>query len=282
METGKTVAQYTYIHIEALESLAPLWRDMVERASSLAKAGTDMDFNVVKLNQDGTSVSLLDYPGFFDEAFPVLRRYWTVDLAKSTVRFRTYAESLNPPILHRKELLLPEGHPLRESFANLTSTAEQIGLFDDPRRIGFLRAWEVLLGLRGYRVVGHELIPVGNDETPQARDNQTFTGVARHLTALSRVNLSAPIQTLARFGFLDGSKTVFDYGCGRGGDIRGLSENGITVSGWDPYYAPDETKEPAHIVNLGFVINVIEDPVERLCWRALKIDQFLRVVRVEN
>ena len=264
METGKTVAQYTYIHIEALEPLAPLWRDTVVQASSLAKAETGRDFNVIKLNQDGTSVSLLDYPGFFDEAFPVLRRYWTVDLAQATVRFRSYAESLNPPILHRKELLLPESHPFRESFANLTSTAEQVGLFDDPRRIGFLRAWEALLALRGYRVIGHELVPLGNDEATPATETDSFTGVARHLTALSRNNLSAPVQTLARLGWLDGSKTVFDYGCGRGGDVRGLAENGITVSGWDPYYAPDEPKHPAHIVNLGFVINVIEDPMERL------------------
>ncbi len=264
METGKTVAQYTYIHIEALESLAPLWRDTVVQASSLAKAETGRDFNVIKLNQDGTSVSLLDYPGFFDEAFPVLRRYWTVDLAKSKVRFRTYAESLNPPILHRKELLLPKSHPAIEAFFKLTQAAEQVGLFDDPWRIGFLRAWEDLLALRGYRVIGHELVPLGNDEAAPATETDSFTGVARHLTALSRNNLSAPVQTLARLGWLDGSKTVFDYGCGRGGDVRGLAENGITVSGWDPYYAPDEPKHPAHIVNLGFVINVIEDPMERL------------------
>ena len=230
----------------------------------LAKAETGRDFNIVKLSQDRTSVSLLDYSSFFEQAFPVLRRYWTVDLAKSTVRFRTYAESLNPPILHRKELLLPNTHPMQEKFSKLTLAAEQIGLFDNPRRIGFKRAWEALLDSRGYRVIGHELAPVGNDETAEVSRNESFSGVARHLTALSRNNLSAPVQTLARFGFLDGSKTVFDYGCGRGGDVRGLEENGITVSGWDPYYAPDGHKQSAHIVNLGFVINVIEDPVERL------------------
>ncbi len=261
---GKIVAQHIYFHTDTLETLDVEQQEQVDNAVDLAKAIKGKDFNVVKLNQDGTSVSLLDYSGFFEEAFPALRRYWTVDLAKSTVRFRTYAESFNPPILHRKELLLPNSHPLREAFSNLTLAAEQIGLFDDPRRIGFKRAWEALLQARGYRLTGHVLVPVGNDETPPAADTGTFSGVARHLTALSRNNLSAPVQTLARFGFLDGSKTVFDYGCGRGGDIRGLAENGITVTGWDPYYAPDESKCPAHIVNLGFVINVIEDPKERL------------------
>ena len=264
METGKTVAQNTYFHIDSLETLDPSWREVLANAAMLAKAESERDFNIVKLSQDRTSVSLLDYSGFFEEAFPVLRRFWTVDLAKSTVRFRTYAESFNPPILHRKELLLPNTHPLRETFSKLTRVAEQVGLFDDPRRIGFKRAWEALLDVRGYRVIGHELVPVGNDETGESSHEESFSGVARHLTALSRTNLSAPVQTLARFGFLDGSKTVFDYGCGRGGDVRGLAENGITVNGWDPYYAPDGIKQSAHIVNLGFVINVIEDPVERL------------------
>lgn len=262
METGKTVAQNTYVHLAAWEALNPVWREAVSQAAALADTEAGRDFNVVKLGQNG-GVSLLDYPGFFTQAFPVLRRYWTVDLDKATVRFRSYADSLNPPILHRKELLLPQSHPSAASFATLTRAAEQIGLFDDPRRIGFLKAWDELLARRGYRVVDHELVPLGNDETTPP-ESGAFTGVARHLTALGRNNLSAPVQTLARFGLLDGSKTVFDYGCGRGGDLRGLAENGITVSGWDPYYAPDEPKRPAQIVNLGFVINVIEDPVERL------------------
>ncbi|WP_298207385.1 DNA phosphorothioation-associated putative methyltransferase [Novosphingobium sp.] len=32
---------------------------------------------------------------------------------------------------------------------------------------------------------------------------------------------------------------------------------------WDPYFAPDIALEPAEVVNLGFVLNVIEDPNER-------------------
>ncbi len=72
------------------------------------------------------------------------------------------------------------------------------------------------------------------------------------------------MQCLARHGFLDGSLSVFDYGCGKGDDIRNLSANDITVSGWDPHYAPDQPKQAADIVNLGFVINVIENYQERL------------------
>lgn len=203
---------------------------------------------------------------FFDDPFPVLRRFWSVDLENRKRLYRTYENSLNPPILHRKELLLADLHPQKEAFSALTRTAEQIGLFDDSNRIGFKRSWESLLTQRGYRLVGHEFLPIGNDESDTSLNAELIeiTSIARHRTALTRYGFSAPVQTLARFGFLDGSKTVFDYGCGRGDDIRGLCGNGIEAAGWDPFFAPDEPKRRVHIVNLGFVINVIENLNERM------------------
>ena len=83
-------------------------------------------------------------------------------------------------------------------------------------------------------------------------------------------------------GFLDGRYRLFDYGCGRGDDVRGLIENGLTAAGWDPYYAPDSPFTPADIVNLGFVINVIEDFDERLeaLTRAWSLAERLLVVSV--
>ena len=35
-------------------------------------------------------------------------------------------------------------------------------------------------------------------------------------------------------------------------------------SGWDPVHAPDGDRRPASVVNLGYVVNVIEDPGERV------------------
>ena len=116
-----------------------------------------------------------------------------------------------------------------------------------------------------YKIVGHQLLPIGNDESSEhVANHDTGTSVARHLTALTRYAFSAPLQTLARFGYLDGTKSVFDYGCGRGDDIRGLQENNIPAAGWDPYYAADQERYPANIVNLGFVVNVIESMDERV------------------
>lgn len=261
---GKRVGQHTYHHVEVLELLEPLQIEQINKAIAITGMLPGERFNVIKLPHIGESVTLLDYPRFFDEAFPVLANHWTVDLARQTYRYRTYADSLNPPVLHRKELLLSKDHPQQELFQALTKSAEQIGLFEDPNRIGFKRAWDTLLAQRSYKVIGNELIPIGNDESASAEyAPSSFEGIARHLTALTRYGFSAPMQALARFGYLDGSKTVFDYGCGRGDDLRGLRENNIAAHGWDPHYAPDDQRHEADLVNLGFVINVIEDMDER-------------------
>jgi len=258
----KRVGNTRYFHIDSLDQLDAAHQASVQDAVRIASPGS---FNAVKFSSQDGSITLLDYPLFHDEAFPHLANYWTVDNAAGTCRHRTYAHSFNPPILHRKELLLPADDPRQEGYRTLTATAEQIGLFDDPIRIGFKRAWEALLAQRGYRVVGHQLVPLGNDEaTPEEATETRAEGIARHLTALTRYGFSAPIQALARFGFLDGSKTLVDYGCGRGDDLRGLRENNIQAAGWDPHFAPDGIKQAADVVNLGFVINVIENLDERI------------------
>ena len=89
------------------------------------------------------------------------------------------------------------------------------------------------------------------------------TPIARHRTAQRRTDLSSPLRHLMDLGFLDGSLTLFDYGCGRGDDLRLLKAMGVTAHGWDPVFLPDGDHVPADIVNLGFVLNVIEDASER-------------------
>jgi DNA phosphorothioation-associated putative methyltransferase len=89
------------------------------------------------------------------------------------------------------------------------------------------------------------------------------TPVARHKTAMSRAALSRPLATAARDEILQPAKTVFDYGCGRGDDIRHLSALGFSVAGWDPTHRPNADRSKADIVNLGYVVNVIERPDER-------------------
>jgi len=72
------------------------------------------------------------------------------------------------------------------------------------------------------------------------------------------------MQALARHGYISTERTVLDYGCGQGDDVRALRLSGVEAFGWDPHHAPDGTVELADIVNLGFVLNVIETPSERV------------------
>lgn len=87
--------------------------------------------------------------------------------------------------------------------------------------------------------------------------------VARHRTAMSRTFLSRPITLALEDGVISVGSTVFDFGCGRGDDLRQLAALGIAVDGWDPAHRPEAPHHPADVVNLGYVINVIEDPIER-------------------
>lgn len=64
-------------------------------------------------------------------------------------------------------------------------------------------------------------------------------------------------------GLLNADRTLLDYGCGRGKDVRLLSDAGISCSGWDPVHAPKGELQDADVVNLGYVVNVIENPRER-------------------
>jgi DNA phosphorothioation-associated putative methyltransferase len=87
--------------------------------------------------------------------------------------------------------------------------------------------------------------------------------IPRHKTAIGRSTLSRPVKLALADGLIDPEIPLFDYGCGRGDDLRILSVMGYSGNGWDPAHRPDAALEPASVVNLGYVVNVIEDPAER-------------------
>lgn len=87
--------------------------------------------------------------------------------------------------------------------------------------------------------------------------------IRRDKTALRRVDLSRPLRLALDAELLPAGSTVFDYGCGHGSDLKLLRSLGYDAVGWDPAHAPREGFRPSHVVNLGFVVNVIEDPEER-------------------
>jgi DNA phosphorothioation-associated putative methyltransferase len=78
-----------------------------------------------------------------------------------------------------------------------------------------------------------------------------------------RTSLSRPVARALEEAVINPDTTVLDYGCGHGGDVRRLRDRGVDAHGWDPVHAPKSDVQPAHVVNLAYVINVVEDPVER-------------------
>src|SRR5687767_1393532 len=82
---------------------------------------------------------------------------------------------------------------------------------------------------------------------------------------MSRSSLSRPMRMALDAGLLDSADTttIFDYGCGRGDDLRLLRKRGFEAHGWDPVSQPGAPLVEADVVNLGYVVNVIADPSER-------------------
>ncbi|MDR6766484.1 DNA phosphorothioation-associated putative methyltransferase [Acidovorax delafieldii] len=268
-QIGKQVGDDLYLHRTAVD-LHPdaELRELAHAAWDALPASEHQTPNVFKLSRRMGRVSWLAYPNFDEDPFPALATSWTfaADLSKRP-SLRLYAEALNPPILHRKELLVPPTYPERDSWIRLTAEAESLGLFEDASTIGFRLNWLRKIQAKGYRLQGYSFIPIGNDETPEEAAASCIdppSPVRRHLTALTRAGLSAPIQLLIRHGLLTPSTPIFDYGCGKGDDLASLQADGYTAAGWDPYYAPDLARFEAHVVNIGFVLNVIEDPAERV------------------
>ncbi len=85
----------------------------------------------------------------------------------------------------------------------------------------------------------------------------------RARTAIGRAELSRPLKCAIADGLLSIDVRLLDYGCGRGDDLRLLTAGGYAARGWDPVHRPHDPLETADVVNLGYVVNVIENPQER-------------------
>jgi DNA phosphorothioation-associated putative methyltransferase len=64
-------------------------------------------------------------------------------------------------------------------------------------------------------------------------------------------------------GVITPETRVLDYGCGWGDDVKRLRARGIACEGWDPVHRPTGARAPSQVVNLGYVVNVIESSEER-------------------
>lgn len=218
-------------------------------------------YNLIKFRTNELKLSFLSYPNFISDPHPALRHAVVVDLVTGKARHTDYGANHNPPILHRKESFLPKGHPQHDVYSALTEAEVHAGLYENAATIGFKLNWERLLKEKGMVIEGHTL----KLTSPLAREERTDAPVIeRHKTAMTRYDLSKPVKSLLEYGVLKGGMTFFDYGCGQGSDVRGLVTLGHRATGWDPAYQSTAPKAEADIVNMGYVLNVIEDPAERL------------------
>jgi len=261
LKVGKKLPDAIYLHESAMAVVPHDLHAYLFR--TIKKIGlVSTPWNIIKFFKKDFKISLLYYPAFFEDSYPALHASHTIDLQKSTVRSSKYENSENPPILHRKETFLESTHPSAPVFKEITEEGENAGLYENTRTIGFKKSWELLIAKKGYMLVdGH--LQKKNDQTPTAVHSVHSQEIARHRTAIDRNKLSTPMQSLLRHNYFEGQYSLFDYGCGKGDDLMILRENGIEAYGWDPVYNPDEPKKPSDIVNLGFVVNVIENPSER-------------------
>ena len=140
----KQVGSTRYYHRDYLD---PAYTKEVRHAE--ARVDLDFDWNVVKITNDGC-ISFLRYKRLLTAAFPELECSCKVPRNLPPGRVIRYGRE-NPPILHRKELLLPEDHPGAEKARVWTSRCEKANLFRDTRRIGRRRVWQAMLKEAGLR-----------------------------------------------------------------------------------------------------------------------------------
>jgi len=252
----KSLPDSSYVHESAFKLLPEELQALISKGEVAAG-----EFNLIKFHKRTIKLSFLLYPDFLVTPHPVLKRSFSLDYSSGASRVIDYETHSNPPILHRKELFIPESHQNHVLFKALSEAEEKAGLFENKKTIGFKINWEELLKEKGLSFEGHKLV---QSHPSKPEESSEELKIDRHKTAISRMDLSKPVKLMLELGVLDKEKTFFDYGCGLGGDVQGLSHLEYEASGWDPNHSPDSSKVNSDVVNLGFVLNVIEEPSERV------------------
>ncbi|MBD1876732.1 DNA phosphorothioation-associated putative methyltransferase [Nodosilinea sp. FACHB-131] len=252
---GKCLPNAFYIHQSALPYLDDALRYQEQCARNLLKK--ELPFTLVKFHFDQPKLSYLYYPEFDTEPHPLLRASTIVDWATGTVETRDYSDAPNPPLLHRKETFITPDHPHYSRFAHLTQQQVAMGLLDNSREIGTQLNWERRLTQQGIEIHNYALA------CPIKSAQQAKPKIQRHKAAIARVTASKPVRLAVEAGLFPPDTTYFDYGCGHGADIEYIHRLGLTSTGWDPHFRPDIPHTSADVVNLGYVINVIENTAER-------------------
>ena len=153
---GKHMVQFSYYHVDLVAEVPDVAALLETTRRRFGKRQSE--FNVVKLGRSRLSFLLYEH---FSQPFPALLTALSCDVARATSRFTDYSRRRNPPILHRKELLLPADHPLVAPAARLTGELERLGAFKRPSDIGTRDGWLARLDSLGLAMEDGVLVSSG-------------------------------------------------------------------------------------------------------------------------
>src|SRR6516165_12066369 len=82
----KAVGTHHYVHLDGFQLLPADATAKLVAAESLAQITRGDRYNVARFDNSHSRVSLLNYPSFFEDAFPALHESWNVDLTPAAGR----------------------------------------------------------------------------------------------------------------------------------------------------------------------------------------------------
>ena len=252
----KIVYGSIYVHKTNIRELTGSDIDLVTNAQRYL-ANTHR-WNLLKIARDKTRVSFMWYPGFYENPHPALDGSASVNLAAGTVKYSKATK--NPVILHRKETFISRNDHHYEKFQQLTTQEESAGLYAKNilNKIGRRDYWDMLLEEKELVIVDHCL-----------QKNSVLTTPIMPISAKTAIGRqSSSVSAKMAVDMVQPTDTIFDWGCGRGDDLKYYEANGIVAEGWDPHFKPSpHPSECAHgsfnFVVCSFVLNVIRDTSER-------------------
>ena len=257
---GKLLPDALYVHRSALPQLDPSLQKLEQEAR--AKIPQAEQSTLVKFNLLKPKLSFLFYPEFDSDPHPSLKLTIQVDVDTGEISERNYDQTNNPPLLHRKEMFVAADYPLYKTFQRLTQQEETLGLLTSPQSIGTTKGWQQRLDQHRVAFIDHVLVcPLKSQQS--TTHTLTKPKIERHKAAIVRGNVSKPVRLAVEAGLFPSNTTYFDYGCGHGTDVEYIKRLGHASAGWDPHFRPNTPKAQADVVNLGYIINVIEHTGER-------------------
>ncbi|MEB3229920.1 MAG: DNA phosphorothioation-associated putative methyltransferase [Leptolyngbyaceae bacterium] len=268
---GKRLPDALYVHVSALDALDSELKAYEAIAHTILTTTHHPPTHpptLIKFTFTAFQIVYLVYPNFDTDPHPALQCSSQINLNTLTHSHRDYSTTANPPILHRKDTFVTSDYPHYPLFRHLTQQEEILGLLDHSRTIGYRTAWEQRLNQHHLQIHNHSLacaLP-SCSKLPNPKSKIQNPKIQRHKAAIARATCSKPVRLAVEAGLFLADTTYFDYGCGHGADIEYIHRLGHSSTGWDPYYRPDDQPVPdttADVVNLGYVINVIEDTAER-------------------